>query len=459
MKSILKYIPSVIIPTICTLVITILYGNYLTPTQYGDLNIFTTTISLLDVIFFSFISLSIIRFYIIYKESMEAELLSTYFISMIIVLLLISIIGYLILGKNIWYIIISCGGYGFFTFYSNLLRAGEKSFAFNIIRIIVPISTIIILLLNIFILDKLSLSNVILSVFGPYTIVTLILTILYVLKKKIVFKFNKKIFRETLSYGIPLIGVGLLNLLLAGSDKYMINYYLGSAEVGIYSFGYRIAELSMINITNIIIMGVYPSLINAFEKQSKEDAEILLSRMLNLNFIVIIPIIFNLLLFIGDIIKIMFKNYIGAEAVVIFISFGTFLYATSFYLNKAFELTKNTKKMLIILALSTISNLILNMILIPKLGVMGAVISTLISYVIYIIISKKISRKLFEIKFNYKNIFIIVLVNIITFIIVFILNIILPKYALINVIIGGSTYLLIYGIIIYGLFKKKILLI
>lgn len=52
MKSIFKYMPSVIIPTICTLFITILYGNFLTPDQYGEFNIFITTISILDVIFF-----------------------------------------------------------------------------------------------------------------------------------------------------------------------------------------------------------------------------------------------------------------------------------------------------------------------------------------------------------------------------------------------------------------------
>lgn len=151
MKSIFKYMPSVIIPTICTLFITILYGNFLTPDQYGEFNIFITTISILDVIFFSFISLSVIRFYIVYKQGKEVELLSTYFISLILILVGLFIISYLIFKENILYVLLGVSGYGLFTFYSNLLRVAEKALVFNIIRIAVPVSTIILLGLNIII--------------------------------------------------------------------------------------------------------------------------------------------------------------------------------------------------------------------------------------------------------------------------------------------------------------------
>lgn len=459
MKSILKYMPSVIISTICTIVITILYGNYLTPDQYGKLNIFTTTISILDVIFLSFISLSIIRFYIIYKNDYEVNLLSTYFISLMVSLAIIFLMGYLIVGKGIFYIIIACSGYGLFIFYSNLLRVCERTITFNIIRVLVPISTIVLLLLNIIIFNKLSLKSVIISSFGPYFVVSLLLTVIYIIKGKIRFEFDFSILKRTMKYGIPLIGVGLLNLLLAGADRYMIDYYLGSYQVGIYSFGYRIAELSMINMTHIIIMGIYPNLIFTFEKKGKKDAEILLTKVLNIHCIIVIPIIFNLLLFIKDIIGTLFKSYIGAEYIVILIAFGTIFYSISFYVNKAFELTKNTKKMLISLFIATIINIILNIILIPNIKIIGAVVSTLISYIVYIILSIRLSKNLFEVKSNNKNILIIILLNFITFIIVYILSKVLPSKLLINVIIGGISYLLIYSLMLYIFIKNKFLLL
>ena len=459
MKSIFKYMPSVIIPTICTLFITVLYGNFLTPEQYGEFNIFTTTISILDVVLFSFISLSIIRFYIVYKEDKEVELLSTYFISLILILVSLSIIGYLIFKENILYILLGVSGYGLFTFYSNLLRAAERVLIFNIIRIAVPVSTVILLALNIFVFNKLTLKSVILSVFGPYFISALILTIFYILNSKIKIRFSKDIFKETISYGIPLIGVGLLNLLLAGSDRYMINYYLGSEQVGVYSFGYRIAELSMINITNMVIMGMYPSLIYAFENQGKDSAEKILNKMFNIHYITTIPIILNLILFIKDIIRCVFKNYVGAESIVIYIAFGTFFYAMSFYLNKAFELTKNTKKMVFSLILATIFNIMLNFILIPIIGTMGSVLSTIISYIVYIITAKKLSKKVFKVRIDYKNLAIIGGINILTFIIVYLISALLPKTMLINVIIGGIAYILIYISIIFVLIKKRVLVI
>ena len=451
MKSIFKYMPSVIIPTICTLFITILYGNFLTPDQYGEFNIFITTISILDVILFSFISLSVIRFYIVYKQDKEVELLSTYFISLILILVGLFIISYLIFKENILYVLLGVSGYGLFTFYSNLLRVAEKALVFNIIRIAVPVSTIILLGLNIIIFNKLVLKSVILSVFAPYFITALILTIFYI--------FNKDIFKETISYGVPLIAVGLLNLLLAASDRYMINYYLGSEQVGIYSFGYRIAELSMVNITNMVIMGMYPSLIYVFENQGKDSAEKILDKMLDIHYITTIPVILNLILFTKDIVRYVFKNYIGAESIVIYIAFGTFFYAMSFYLNKAFELTKNTKKMLFSLILATIFNIILNFILIPIIGIKGAIISTIISYILYIITAQKLSKKVFKVKINYKKLAMVMAINVVTFIIVYSINILLPKIMMINVIIGGISYILIYISIIFILIKKQVLVI
>ena len=448
MKSIFKYMPSVIIPTICTLFITILYGNFLTPDQYGEFNIFITTISILDVIFFSFISLSVIRFYIVYKQGKEVELLSTYFISLILILVGLFIISYLIFKENILYVLLGVSGYGLFTFYSNLLRVAEKALVFNIIRIAVPVSTIILLGLNI-----------ILSVFAPYFITALILTIFYIFNNKIKLIFNKDIFKETISYGVPLIAVGLLNLLLAASDRYMINYYLGSEQVGIYSFGYRIAELSMINITNMVIMGMYPSLIYVFENQGKDSAEKILDKMLDIHYITTIPVILNLILFTKDIVRCVFKNYIGAESIVIYIAFGTFFYAMSFYLNKAFELTKNTKKMLFSLILATIFNIILNFILIPIIGIKGAIISTIISYILYIMTAQKLSKKVFKVKINYKKLAMVIGINVVTFIIVYSINILLPKIMMVNVIIGGVSYILIYISIIFILIKKQVLVI
>ena len=69
------------------------------------------------------------------------------------------------------------------------------------------------------------------------------------------------------------------------------------------------------------------------------------------------------------------------------------------------------------------------------------------------------SKNLFEVKSNNKNILIIILLNFITFIIVYILSKVLPSELLINVIIGGISYLLIYSLMLYIFIKNKFLLL
>ena len=50
-------------------------------------------------------------------------------------------------------------------------------------------------------------------------------------------------------------------------------------------------------------------------------------------------------------------------------------------------------------------------------------------------------------------------INVVTFIIVYSINILLPKIMMVNVIIGGVSYILIYISIIFILIKKQVLVI
>lgn len=106
--------------------------------------------------------------------------------------------------------------------------------------------------------------------------------------------------------------------------------------------------------------------------------------------------------------------------------------------------------MLFSLILATIFNIILNFILIPIIGIKGAIISTIISYILYIMTAQKLSKKVFKVKINYKKLAMVIGINVVTFIIVYSINILLPKIMMVNVIIGGVSYILIYISIIFN---------
>ena len=451
----MKYIPSVFIPLFISLGTTIIYGNFLSPDEYGQYNIFLTTINMGYTMFFSFINLSILRLYNEYKiKKEEIKLISTFINALFISLLIISIIIRIYIKNSFLYFLISFINIIFTNFIVNFYRAKEDIFKYNLMKILPPLVTIFYLVYYIF-NEKLNLYSVILSANLPCAIISIIIILKYYFNGKIKFILDIEIFRKSLSFGFPLIIINLLNLVISSSDKYFIEYYLGYTEVGFYSFGYRIAELIMINITMLLIIAIYPKLIQLYEDKNYIACSNTLKHYLNIHFIVITPIIFLFFLFSTDLIKIFFKQYIGAENVLNFIAIGTYCYSLTMYTNKSFELSKKTFALIRVLIFTCLANIILNVMLIPSMGINGAIVSTILSYLIYILYSIYISNKIFKINIDYKVLIFIIICNFFIFILIKNIKLTFSNGTLISIILLVITYCLIYIGILYLIHKWR----
>lgn len=459
-RLILSYLPSIVIPTIITIVTTIVYGNYMKPSYYGDYNLFINTVAIVNLLTFSFITSSIVRFYNRYKvNNNQSELISTYFFATLTIFFVVTLITYPFLREQSLYLGISTACLAFFNLFSNLLRVSENVKWFNCIKIIVPLFTLLIILIYIF-LKGLNTVVSIYAMYLPMAAVSIVLTIVFALNKQINLSMNLSLLKQTMYYGYPLALSGLLNQILSSSDRYIIKYFLGSKEVGLYSFSYRIGELAMINIMMIVMMALYPQLVKTFEAKGKERAEYLLSKYLSVHFITSIPMIFIIFIFIDKVMEIFFPVYVEGAMIVKLIPIGILFFTTSAYTSKAFELTNNNQKMLGILCLCGILNFLLNLLLIPEMGIYGAVVSTILCYVIYIFISIRVSKKFFNIKIPYKDISYILLLNIIiSMTIVLVVNKFLVFSGIINLLIGICVYLLLYTSVIFFFIKKKIFIV
>lgn len=164
-------------------------------------------------------------------------------------------------------------------------------------------------------------------------------------------------------------------------DQVMIKNMLGNEQAGIYAVAVKLSEMWYF-IPALICTSISPAIINAFNTNKK----IFESRMKKLYFSMfwmsfIIASITTVLAY--PIINILFRNpYLGAIVILqiyIWASIPVFLgYSSTQYL-LASNLTKisfyNT-------LLGALINVILNIILIPKMGIIGAAIATLVSYTI-----------------------------------------------------------------------------
>lgn len=256
--------------------------------------------------------------------------------------------------------------------------------------------------------------------------------------------FNKDLFINTINFGLPLVGTSVGYLLLSSFDRYMISFIRGNIEVSYYAFAYQISELALININALLMVIFYPLILKTFDREGAKSTEVLISKLFNYNMLIVFAVTNLLIIFSKDLTHLFFKNYIGTENYIMLIAIGVFIYCTSFYTNKAFEVSKKTKSLLWITITSGLINMILNLICIPKYGAISAAFTTIISYCIYIILSLIKGRKYLKIKIDKIFILKIMLIWIIIWILFSVISMYINDYTFINLLIKVGIITIVY---------------
>lgn len=245
---------------------------------------------------------------------------------------------------------------------------------------------------------------------------TIILSIFLVLNifKKGGLKINKDIWKYALIISIPLIPHSLSQFILSQSDRIMISYYSGDTYTGIYSFTYNISILMTVLWTSLDSVWV-PWFTEAM--RLKDYSKI---RKVSNVYIIIFSIFTILVIFsCPEIVKILTRNksyWVGIEIIppIAISCFFIFLYSLPVNVEYFY---KQIGLISIGTFISAIINIVLNMILLPKLGYQAAAYTTLIAYVFlfvfhWINMKKLTSESVFNLKLIMASIFVVLFFSI-----------------------------------------------
>jgi O-antigen/teichoic acid export membrane protein len=169
-------------------------------------------------------------------------------------------------------------------------------------------------------------------------------------------------------------------------DQVMIKEMMNSEAVGQYAAAVRISELWYF-IPMIIVSSLFPTLVNA-KKQSEELYYARLQKLYDLMVWMAIAIAVPMTFLSDLVVNLLYGSQYnqGGSILMIHIWAGLFVFLSVandkwFYIeNKSFLLTKKV-------IIGVISNVMLNIILIPLYGIKGAAIATIISYTISVLLS------------------------------------------------------------------------
>lgn len=247
------------------------------------------------------------------------------------------------------------------------------------------------------------------------------------------------------------------------SDK-MIASTLVTGAISALNYGYRLESAISGIIFNSISTGIYPNIVQLYLDKEKKKLEELMENVLQIVSIIIIPLVVFSLFFGEDIVALVYKRGVFGENEVLLTSkiflgyiFGTIFSGSSIILNNIFYASGDTKILMKINFIDLVVNVILNIVLVRKIGVIGLPIATSIASL------TSFSIKIFKVrkylKLNYYNLilqfFKIVIAAILTGILSFYISKILKFNFLLELILDFTIMFFLYIICIF-VFKVQI---
>lgn len=229
--------------------------------------------------------------------------------------------------------------------------------------------------------------------------------IVYTLKR-IIIKFNFKVFYNIAKFSLPLIPAIISVQIIDLSDRIFIENILSSFELGIYSLAYTIAGILLV--FTAAFKKAYDPFFYKVANESKEiEAKFILEKTNTIYFILILFICFSISIFSKELVLIFFdSNFQPAYEIVPLLCLSYAINKISGLINLSFYQKKNTHTIMYITVFAALINLILNYFLILKYGYIGAAYSTLITCLFIFGFKYVISKKFYYIKINFTKLLI-----------------------------------------------------
>jgi len=205
------------------------------------------------------------------------------------------------------------------------------------------------------------------------------------------------------TYGFPLVLGNLAAWVLSLSDRYMLEFFRNSYEVGVYSMSYNIADKSLALVTALFWMAAGPIGMDLWENSGERDSQQFVTEVTRLYLWACVPIVVGLSVLSKLIVAVLAgSGYADGHKVMPYVLSGVLLLGLQQRYQSGLLFHQKTGLITLALAVAGLLKVLLNIFFIPKYGYFAAAITTLASYAVLLFLMMWLSRRLFVWKFPYR---------------------------------------------------------
>ena len=251
--------------------------------------------------------------------------------------------------------------------------------------------------------------------------------------------------KEQLAFALPTIPSNVSSWIVDSSDKYVIGILIGSVAVGCYSPGYALGSILLMFLSPFAVL--LPAILpEHYEKGDIAEVDKYLSYSMKYYLLLTIPAGVGMSVLSKPLLYIITTPEIalGGYMVTPFVCLGAIFMGMYGITNNILILEKNTMILGKLWILVAISNIVLNLLLVPYLNILGAAIATLLCYILAFAVTAIASKKTMKLPFNTKELLKIVIASAIMGIVVYMMH----PIGIINVLISIAVGVIVYFAII-----------
>ena len=197
-------------------------------------------------------------------------------------------------------------------------------------------------------------------------------------------------------YGYPIAASLALALVLASTDRFLLAAFLDTAAVGAYHAGYSIANRTLDVLFIWLGAAGTPALVMALERGGRERLAAAAREQADTLILIGLPAAVGVALVAQPMAQFMIGEDLRDAAALItpWIALSALLSGvTVYYFHQAFTLSRKTGLLLLAMAVPAVVNVALNIVLIPRFGVLGAAWATAASFGFGLVASWALGRR------------------------------------------------------------------
>lgn len=455
-KDALRYVPAKVVPGLINFSALLIFTRIFTTEDYGNYYLALTAITVMGIIGSRWLIESVARFYaqfelrndldrffstIVYSFSLSSILIIGFAAGGIIILqgkISNELTPFLWIGILVY---LTTSIYSIFLF---TLRASLQAKSFSLYEIIFSAGKLGLALIIVYLFKLGAISLLIVFILIQVPLVFFLFKKFSIIKRFKLKHVSRKHLNEFLRFGSPLIISSLSVWVLALSDRYLLNFFKSSAEVGIYSVSYSLVDRSVALLYTILMLAAHPIIIYTWEEKGKEVTRKLIKDLSRYFFIICIPAFLGISVLSKEIFSVLVgKDFMDSYKLVPFFAFCSFCTGWFQYIGKGFEIYKKTLLMAFIIFISGVLNIGFNFLFIPEYGVIGAGIAKSISYAGLIILGIWVSHSFMPWQVSGKSILRISIASLIM------AGCLIPIRNLLSLSLFNLIFLILLGIILY----------